>query len=82
MVVTGMVAQITIRPNIVFINFDQPFPNSPMTAVIFPDHLAKFGDLHRFEHQPVEVRGTITEFHNKPEIILESPDQIKTAARN
>jgi hypothetical protein len=55
----------------------QPFSNSPMAAVIFPDNVGNFGDLHRFDHQNVEVSGTITEFHNKPEIILESPDQIK-----
>ena len=63
-----------------FIHLDQPFPNSPLAVVIFPDHVGKFGDLHRFEHQNIEVNGTITEYRNKPEIILESPDQIKVAS--
>jgi hypothetical protein len=77
MVVTGKVVQISIRPNIVFLNFDQQYPNSPLVAVIFPDNLGKFGDLKRFKDQSVEVSGTITEYHDKPEIVLESPDQIK-----
>ena len=66
-----------IRPNIVFLNFDQPYPNSPLVAVIFPDNLGKFGDLKLFKDQSVQVSGTITEYHDKPEIVLESPDQIK-----
>ena len=49
-VVTGIVAQVTIRPNIVFINFDQPFPNSPLAAVIFPDNVGNFGDPRFIGH--------------------------------
>ena len=80
MVVMGKVVQISIRPNIVFLNFNQPYPNSPLVAVIFPDNLGKFGDLKRFKDQSVEVSGTITEYHDKPEIVLESPDQIKVVS--
>ena len=82
MVVTGKVVQVSIRPTIAFLNLDQPNPNSPLVAVIFPDHLAQFGDLQRFNHHTVEISGTITEYRNKPEIILESPDQIKVVRGN
>ena len=36
MIVTGRVAQVTIRPKVIFLNLDQPFPNSPFTVVMFP----------------------------------------------
>jgi hypothetical protein len=77
MIVTGKIVQVTIRPTIVILSLDQPFSNSPMTAVIFSDHAGKFGDLQRFNNQNVEISGTITPYHNKPEMVLESPGQIK-----
>ena len=77
MIVTGKVAQVSTRPTITFINLDQPGRSSPFTAVIFPDNVGEFGDLQRFQGQNVEISGTITEYHGKPEIILETPNQIK-----
>ena len=76
-VVTGKVEQVTIRPNVNFINLDGIGRSAPFTAIIFPDNADKFGDLDRFKNQNVEISGTVTEYHNKPEIILESPDQIR-----
>ena len=75
--VTGKVVQVSSPPTITFLNLDQPFPNSPLALVIFLDNVGKFGDLQRFQNQSVEISGTITEYRNKPEIVLESPDQIK-----
>jgi len=77
MTVTGKVAQVSSRPNITVLDLDQPFPNSPLAVVIFPDNVGKFGDVKKFDGKNVEVVGTITEYRKKPEIILESPDQIK-----
>jgi S1/P1 Nuclease len=77
MIVTGKVAQVSSRPNITFINLDQPGRNSPFTAVIFPDNISLFGDVQKYQAQNVEISGTITEYHGKPEIILATPDQIK-----
>jgi hypothetical protein len=37
-IVTGKVAQVTIRPTVTFLNLDKPFPNSPFTVVIFHGH--------------------------------------------
>lgn len=78
MVVTGKVVQITIRPTVTFVDLDGSGRNSPFTAVIFPDNVGKFGDLQRFKNQDVEISGTITQYRNKLEIVLESPDQIKS----
>ena len=44
MIVTGKVAQVTIRPKVTFLNLDKPFPNSPFTVVIFHGHSSFFGD--------------------------------------
>jgi hypothetical protein len=77
MVVTGKVAQVIIRPDVAFLNLDRPSPDSPFTAVIFEENIGQFGDLQKFKGQDVEVNGTLTEYHDKPEIILESPAQIK-----
>ena len=77
MVVTGKVAQVTIRPTVIIIDMNQSGPNSPFTAVIFQDHVNLFADMQKFQGQNVEISGTVTEYRNKPEIILESPDQIK-----
>jgi len=76
-VVTGKVEKITIGEEVNFINLDGVGRSAPFTAIIFPDNADKFGDLNRFQNQQVEISGTVTEYHNKPEIILETPDQIK-----
>jgi hypothetical protein len=77
MVVTGKVVQVTVRPNVAILNLDQASPDSPFTAVIFQENVSQFGDLQKLKNQLVEINGTITEYRGKPEIILESPNQIK-----
>ncbi len=77
MTVTGMVAQARVRSNVAILDMDKPYPDSPFTAVIFEENMAQFGDLQKLKGQNVEVSGTITEYRDKPEIILESPAQLK-----
>ncbi|HTY88156.1 MAG TPA: hypothetical protein VMB80_11875 [Candidatus Acidoferrum sp.] len=77
MVVTGKVAQVTLRPTIVFINLDQPFPNSPFAAVIHSENTNQFGDLKALQGKAVEIEGTIKKYHDKPEIELDGADQLK-----
>ncbi|MEJ0091357.1 MAG: hypothetical protein WDM80_16625 [Limisphaerales bacterium] len=75
--VTGKVAQVTVRPTITFINLDQPGTSSPFTAVIFKENISLFGDVQKLKGQDVEISGTITEYHDKPQIVLESTNQVK-----
>jgi len=75
-VVTGKVAQVTIRPNVAFLNLDQAFPDSPFTAVIMAKNTNGFGDLKALEGKSVEVSGKIKAFKDKPEIVLESTNQL------
>jgi hypothetical protein len=77
MVVTGKVVQVTVRPDIAFLYFDKPSPDSPFTAVMFEEALGQFGDLQNLTNRNVEISGTVTEYRDKPEIILESVSQIK-----
>jgi DNA/RNA endonuclease YhcR with UshA esterase domain len=76
MIVTGTVAQISIRPGIVFLNMDKPYPGSPFTLVIFPAATNQFGNIKALKGASVEVKGKVTNFHGKPEIVLEKSNQL------
>jgi hypothetical protein len=74
MVVTGKVAQVTIRPSVIFLNLDRPYPDSPFTVVIFP---GKFiADLTALKGRAVEIKGPIKKYHDKPEIVLDNTNQL------
>jgi len=77
MIVTGKVVQVTLKPTIVFINLDQPHPDSPFVAVIHSDTTNQFGDLKSLQGRSVEIQGTLKEYRDKPEIILRSASQLK-----
>lgn len=77
MVVTGRVVDVSLRSTVAILDLDKPYPASPCTAVIFEDNMDQFGDLQRFQNRDVEINGDITEYHDHPEIILESTNQIK-----
>lgn len=79
MVVTGKVVQVSIGAKVALLNLDQPFPNSPFTVVIFKENLGRFDDLQKLKNHDVTISGTITQYHDKPEMILETASQLKTA---
>jgi len=76
MIVTGKVAQVTIRPKVTFLNLDRPFPNSPFTVVIFHGHSSFFGDANALKGKTIEIKGKIKNYNDKPEIALDNPDQL------
>ena len=76
MTVTGTVAQVTLRPSIVFINLDLPYPQSPFAAVIRSKDTNQFGDLPSLKGRSVEITGKVQKYHDKPEIVLEKVSQI------
>jgi DNA/RNA endonuclease YhcR with UshA esterase domain len=84
MTVTGTVAQVNVRPTIVFLNLDKPHPDSPLTCVIFPKATNQFGDLKSLGGKSVEVTGKIKNYHDAPEIVLDNSNQlvVVTAATN
>jgi hypothetical protein len=78
MMVTGKVVQVSIGSKVALLSLDKPFPDSPFTVVIFKENLGRFGDLQTLKNQDVTVSGTITQYHDKPEMILETAGQLKT----
>ncbi|MGD1089760.1 MAG: hypothetical protein ABR955_13725 [Verrucomicrobiota bacterium] len=77
MIVTGKVAQVSIRPYLVFLNLDKPYPDSAFTLVIFPSATNQFGNIKALDGKNVEARGKITNYHDRPEIELDSTNQLK-----
>jgi DNA/RNA endonuclease YhcR with UshA esterase domain len=75
--VTGVVAQISFRPALVFLNFDKPYPNSPFTAIIRNSHTNEFETLSALKGKSVAVKGRVKDYNGKPEIELTSKSQLK-----
>ncbi len=76
MVVTGKVAQVTIRPTVTFLNLDEPYPHSPFAVVIFHGHSQFFGDANALKGKSIEIRGKIKNYRDKPEIVLDTTNQL------
>jgi DNA/RNA endonuclease YhcR with UshA esterase domain len=76
LIVNGKVAEVTVRPKVVYLNLDKPYPDSPCTGVIFARNKGRFGDLQSLKGQDVEIKGTIKEYRGKPEIILDDTNQL------
>ena len=79
-VVTGMIAEVSKAEKIIRLNFDQPFPHQPFTAVVFSTRTNEFGSFDELKGKKVEVKGKITAFRDRPQIILNSKDQLKVVS--
>ncbi len=80
-IVTGKVAQVTIRPNLVYVNLDKKYPETPMYCVVFARATNQFGNLKQLEGKQVEIKGRIEEYRDKAQIILNSSNQLKVIER-
>jgi hypothetical protein len=58
----------------VYINFDNPYPDHTFTAVIFDNTGFNIGDIS--EGKTLTIYGVILLYKEKPEIILNSQEQI------
>ena len=76
MIVTGKVAQVTIRPTVTFLNLDKNYPNSPFQVVIFHGHSSFYGDANALKGKSIEIKGKIKNYHDKPEIALDNANQL------
>jgi DNA/RNA endonuclease YhcR with UshA esterase domain len=77
MTVTGKVVQVTIRPKIAFLNIGHPFPDESIELVIYSNETNKFVDLKALDGKSIEASGKIRRYRNRPEIILDSTNQLK-----
>ena len=62
-----------------FLDFCEDFRDCPFTSVIFVTDANKFGDLQSLRGKHVELRGVITLYRSRPEIVVRDPEQIRSA---
>lgn len=60
-----------------FIDLGGSGRDAPFTGVIFKDNIVKFPSITALSGQVVDITGQIREYRGKPEIILNSPDQVR-----
>jgi hypothetical protein len=78
--VTGQVLRIyTSHSGNTFLDFCSDYRSCPFTSVIFASDKDKFGDLESLQGKRVEIRGSITVYQSRAEIIIHDPQQIRTA---
>lgn len=75
--VTGLVAEVFLNDKVAYLNIDNKFPKNILSCAIFSSKFIEFGDLSGYKGKNIEVMGRISTFKNKPQIILNSKDQIK-----
>lgn len=76
--VRGLVSNVHVSgKGTVFIDFGGPYPEQDFTAVIFASAASAFGDASRFDGKYLEVTGTVSMWKGKPEIVVQSPSQIR-----
>ena len=75
--IRGYVADIYLSDKVAYINFENKFPKNIFSCAVFENRFNDFGDLSRYKEKTVEVTGKITTYKNKPQVILNSKDQIR-----
>ncbi len=60
-----------------FLDFCEDYRDCPFTSVIFSSDKQKFGDLHSLAGRQIEIRGPITVYKGRPEIVIRDPGQIR-----
>jgi len=76
MIVTGKVAQVTIRPTVTFLNLDSKYPESPFAIVIIHGKSSYYGNVNALKEKSIEIRGKIIKYNDKPEIVLDTTNQL------
>jgi hypothetical protein len=78
--VIGRVLRVyTSRNGNTFLDFCADYKSCPFTSVIFSEDRAKFGDLAALKGRKVELRGLVTEYQGRAEIIIRDQEQIRIA---
>jgi hypothetical protein len=76
-VVTGKVAQVSVRSDITFINLDERYPDSPFAVVILQGRSKFQGDATVLRGHSIGIKGKVTKYHDRPEMLLNNNDQLK-----
>jgi hypothetical protein len=76
-VIRGRVVQVSFRPSITFLNLDKPYPDMTVSGVIFANRTNLFGDLASLRGRTVLLKGTLTYYNGRPQIVLDDTNQIE-----
>jgi len=80
-IVSGTVAEVNKAAALVRLNFEKPYPDSVFTAVIFSRNTNSFPDVDKLKGKKVEVSGKVADYRGRPEIIVNSTNQIKVVEK-
>jgi len=75
--VTGIVAQVSSRPSMTYLNFDQRYPSNLFTAIIRKQSTNQFENLPALKGKAVAVTGKVINYRGKPEMELTNKAQLK-----
>jgi len=76
--VSGRVLRaFTSKSGNTFLDFCADYHACPFTSVIFSSDKSKFGDLQSLAGRQIEIRGPITTYQGRAEIIIRDPEQIR-----
>lgn len=76
--IVGKVAEVSMsQKGTVFIDFDAAYPKQTFTAVIPARDVGRFAGLTEFRNRKIGVTGRLDLFKGKPEIVVDSPRQLK-----
>ena len=75
--VKGFVAEVRKTEKVAYLNFVENFPENPFSGVIFASRFKDFGDISIYEGKNVELTGRVTVYKGRPQIIMDSKEQIK-----
>ena len=78
--VSGRILRVFVsRASNTFLDFCADYRDCPFTSVIFSSDREKFGDLQTLRGRQVEIRGPVTLYNGRAEIVVHGPDQIRAA---
>jgi hypothetical protein len=76
--VTGRVLKVfTSKAGNTYLDFCEDYRSCPFSSVIFTQDRTKFGDLASLQGQLVEIRGLVSYYKERPQIIIRAPDQVR-----
>lgn len=76
-VVKGKIAEVNVGERITRLNFEEAYPKTPFTAVIFPRSTNQFPEIEKLKNKTVEVSGKIAAYRERPQIVLTSSNQVR-----
>lgn len=75
---TGRVLKVfTSKMGNTYLDFCEDYRSCPFSSVIFSEDRAKFGNLLSLQGQVVEIRGLVSYYKERPQIIIRGPEQLK-----